>query len=306
MSMSTAESQDALFHEDSSPNTSHLHHVPLELSRASLRLRNPPSYVFVGIYRLCTDRNLYVQVWDKCRHATRRGLVVGAIWTAVTFDIQKKFIELFLSNSPRITGLSTDTVFGFKIPFNVHTYAAIVLVGTQITWMLRFFLSKNLRISRERAWTQTVASRGKGTDFWQPYVEEWENPPKVKSKKEMRLQRFLSSGLGLSAVRVLLLPFDLYPFLGVVIVAWLKALGTAEYLHKPYFQSKKMSQDQIAVFIEERKWDYRVFGFTATLLERIPIIGLMFSISNRVGAAMWAHDLEKIQHFVRLEQEKQK
>jgi hypothetical protein len=32
-----------------------------------------------------------------------------------------------------------------------------------------------------------------------------------------------------------------------------------------------------------------VFGFTAALPESLPIIGLAFTISNRVGAAMWAH-----------------
>ena len=31
------------------------------------------------------------------------------------------------------------------------------------------------------------------------------------------------------------------------------------------------------------------FGFAAALLESIPVIGLAFTISNRVGAAMWAH-----------------
>ena len=69
-----------------------------------------------------------------------------------------------------------------------------------------------------------------------------------------------------------------------------------------------MTPEQIAIFIEERKWDYRgtsspllatsflshlepitAFGFTAALVERLPIIGLVFSVSNRIGAAMWAH-----------------
>jgi hypothetical protein len=190
------------------------------------------------------------------------------------------------------------------MPFNVHTYAALLLLGSQVTWILRFFLSKDLRLSRERAWDQTVASRGKGSEFWQPYVEEWENPPKVKKSQKM-FRRFLSGPLGVNLVRVSLLPFHLYPVVGFLAVALLKALGTAQYLHKPYFQSKKMSQEQIDVFVEERKWGYRTFGFVAALLESVPIIGLVFSISNRIGAAMWAHDLEKVQHFVRLEQEKQ-
>lgn len=66
-----------------------------------------------------------------------------------------------------------------------------------------------------------------------------------------------------------------------------------------------MTPDQVAVFIEERKWDYRsmlslpdarrhadrftvAFGFTAAILEGLPVIGLVFTISNRIGAAMWA------------------
>jgi hypothetical protein len=34
-----------------------------------------------------------------------------------------------------------------------------------------------------------------------------------------------------------------------------------------------------------------VFGFAAALLEALPFIGLIFSISNQVGAAMWAHGM---------------
>lgn len=34
----------------------------------------------------------------------------------------------------------------------------------------------------------------------------------------------------------------------------------------------------------------------ASALESLPIIGLGFSVSNRIGAAMWAFDLEKRQH----------
>ena len=73
-----------------------------------------------------------------------------------------------------------------------------------------------------------------------------------------------------------------------------------------------MSKEQIAVFVAEHQWDYRcgflscclgqltlkfrpVFGFTAALLEMIPFVGLIFTVSNRVGAAMWAHGM-KMRH----------
>ncbi|KAL0956563.1 hypothetical protein HGRIS_002700 [Hohenbuehelia grisea] len=279
-----------------------LQNIPPTLTRATLRLQFPPSYVLVGVYRLFTDKLLYKPAWDKCRHGTRRGLIVGLVWAVMTFKIQRKFIELFLANSPRITGLSNDTVFGYKIPFSIHTYAALLLIGDQVTTILRFFLSRNMRIARERAWNQTVISRGKGPEFWQPYVEEWSNPPRVivDTKWQRFTKKYLGGWFGIFVVkRLLLLPFDFYPFVGIIISAWLKALGTAHVLHRQYFGSKKMTEHEIAVFMEERKWDYRLFGFTAALLEGLPIIGLVFTISNRVGAAMWAHDLEKRQHFIR-------
>ncbi|KAJ3970676.1 hypothetical protein EV361DRAFT_914949 [Lentinula raphanica] len=287
-SQSTLEQNSSILRESELPET---------LKRSSHRLQFPPSYALVGVYRLCTDPNLYVPVWQKCQHGTVRGAVVGLVWAFLTFGIQKKFIEVFLANSPKVTGLATDTVFGYPVPFNVHTYAAVLLVGQQITYILRFFLSRNIRIARDRAWNQTVASRGKGEDFWRAYVEEWDRPPKAVRSAAWYEKAF--SGWSLFMLkRALLLPFNFYPLIGILISAWFKGLGTARILHRRYFESKKMTPDEVAVFMEEHKWDYRTFGFTAALLEGLPIIGLVFTVSNRVGAAMWAFDLEKRQHFV--------
>lgn len=47
------------------------------------------------------------------------------------------------------------------------------------------------------------------------------------------------------------------PLLAPLAIASMRALGTAEYLHQPYFQRKKMGSDQMWLWIEERKWAYR-------------------------------------------------
>ncbi|KAF9031822.1 hypothetical protein BDZ89DRAFT_1101048 [Hymenopellis radicata] len=276
------EAQDSLFSDNSPKNT------PSELSRATLRLDFPPSYIVVGVYRLFTDKALYQPVWEKCRHGTQRGATIAVVWGFLTFKIQRKFIEFFMSNSPRVTGLSDDTILGYQVPFSLYTYAAFVFVATQATFILKFFLSRNMRVARDRAWDQT------------PYVEEWDNPPVVKKSWTERL---FGSWFAAFVVKrsklplILLTPFSFIPFFGIIISAWFKGLGTAHILHRRYFESKKMTPEQIDIFMEERKWDYRTFGFAAAILEGIPILGLVFTVSNRVGAAMWAHDLEKRQHF---------
>ncbi|KAG1725710.1 uncharacterized protein EDB91DRAFT_1167635 [Suillus paluster] len=270
--------------------------VPHELQRAMLRLNFP---------------SLYVPAWNKCRNGARRGLICGFAWMCTSYKIQRRIINTILTNPSSIFSvryitrftetadeLSHETLLGFKLPFSISTYVVILLVGSQVTAIISFFVARNIRIARQRAWDQTVASRGKGPDFWQPYVEEWDFPP-IVNERLGRLDRMFKMWFWRMIIKkVILLPLSLYPFVGTFIAAAFKGVSTAQDLHKPYFAAKKMTHHQEAVFIEERKWDYRMFGFVAALLEGLPIIGLVFTVSNRIGAAMWAHDLEKRQHYV--------
>jgi len=263
---------------------------------ASFRLDFSPSYILVGVYRLSTDPSLRVPVWQKCKHGFLRGLLVGFAWAFFTFGIQKSFILLFLSKSTRVIGLSDHAFFGYPVPFGLTTLAALLAVGEQMNIILNFFLRRNIAIAKQRVWDQTVASRGKGPSFWKPYVEEWDRPPVITKPG---WNTFLGGSAARFVIRrILLYPIQIYPFVGIFVSAYLKALGTGTYLHESYFKAKGMTELEIATFVEERKWHYRVFGFCAALLEGLPICGVFFSVSNRIGAAMWAHDLEKRQHIV--------
>jgi hypothetical protein len=130
--------------------------------------------------------------------------------------------------------------------------ATIVSLATQITAIMSFFLARNLRIARERAWDQTVASRGKGTEFWQPYVEEWTNPPQVDERwagmegvKGRAMTFALKKGIFCCSClnilitdrvipfEVLLFPVHAVPIFGLFISAWFKSYDTARYLHRP-------------------------------------------------------------------------
>jgi hypothetical protein len=109
----------------------------------------------------------------------------------VRFIIESSSLRQVITTgrSPRFTGLSNDRIFGYQVPLDIGTCKNIILsvisltnplqlpdatllfLGDQITGILYFFLSRNLRIARDRAWDQTLTSRGKGPDFWGSYVE---------------------------------------------------------------------------------------------------------------------------------------
>ena len=153
-------------------------------------------------------------------------------------------------------------MFGFQPPFTVTTCqflnslililfvsttsdtnvdAAILLVSSQITNIIEFFVSRNIRIARDRAWDQTVISRGKGPEFWQPYVEEWSHPPTVTTSK---WDSWLSGWFGRVIVRrAVSVPLSLYPFIGIAFDAYIKSVATAKYLHKPVCRPGSISRD---------------------------------------------------------------
>ena len=146
----------------------------------------------------------------------------------------------------------------FLTPNFIHpSVAALLAIGEQVNIILNFFLRRNLAIAKQRVWEQTVASRGKGPTFWKPYVEEWARPPVIAKPgwdawlsgsaarfviRRSKLEFFgQSPSVGRSCstkwsdplFAVLLYPVQIYPFIGVFVSAYLRALGTGTYLHKP-------------------------------------------------------------------------
>ncbi|RXK39241.1 hypothetical protein M231_03461 [Tremella mesenterica] len=291
-------------------------------------LQFPPLYTLVGIYRILTDPLVRTPVLDKIRHASIRGLIVGALYAAGTWRPMGWFVRRFLVGGQRFLGIGLgsrgkvgeavgESMGGvvhvgmgrLSVPVDLVLYTHMLVLLPQLSSILRFFIYKNLRIARSRAYALTVSSRGKPSEFWsQGYVEEWANPPKprpgdmVKGSRRSTEARWVSWILWWPTQIVirhyLLIPLSPnLPLLAPLFTSTLRALTTAEYLHTPYFDIKGMSAEERWRWVEERKWAYRSFGFAASVLESIPILGLFLSITNRIGAAMWAFDLEKRQHL---------
>lgn len=159
-------------------------------------------------------------------------------------------------------------------------------------------LKQQLARFRHTAYHDTVASRGKSSDWWTRYTEEWKQPPTPGTIQALGTGWLSVASYKLWRVvfrRAALLVFSSIPVFGVLAYSSFTALDYARRAHAPMFAAKHMSPKQVDVWIEERRTSYWLFGFAAQTLERVPFLGMLFSVSNRIGAAMWAHDLEKRQ-----------
>ncbi|WRT64340.1 uncharacterized protein IL334_001272 [Kwoniella shivajii] len=286
-------------------------------------LHLPPLYTLVGIYRLLTDPFIRGPVLDKIKHASIRGILVAGVYAVGSWNLMDWFIRKFLIgkgwNIFKSNKVMEESVGGvvniglgkFSFGINVVLYTHLFILLPQISSILRYFIYKNLKLARSRAYALTVSSRGKPHEFWsQGYIEEWSQPPSPASSGQVDStgRRIRSDTKWISWLlwwptqlvlrKYLFLPLSpSLPLLAPLVTSFLRSISTGEYLHQPYFETKGMNNDDIWRWVEERKWAYRAFGFAASLIESVPIIGLFFSISNRIGAAMWAFDLEKRQHL---------
>lgn len=265
--------------------------MPVEL------LPFPPLYCAVGAYRLCTDPNLYRPIWSRSRQSFQRALLLSIPLVLVSLPLTRLYVVYVLSRSP----LSPKNIHDAQLlGISPVQYTTWTMVLSQVTMLCEWLLKRELKRSRTEVYERTVQSRGKPVEFWQPYVEEWKVPPYERAQRGAERQSFykkLASPIfRMIVLRVLLTPLSFIPGLALCVLSSIRSLTLARQLHEPYFKAKRMTPPEIELWMVERQKEYRMFGFAAAIFERVPLIGLGFSISNRIGAAMYAHDLEKRQH----------
>ncbi|KAL0578419.1 hypothetical protein V5O48_003569 [Marasmius crinis-equi] len=104
------------------------------------------------------------------------------------------------------------------------------------------------------------------------------------------LDRFSRDGI----IRYLLsIPLNSIPVVGTLLFLLLNGRKSGPGYHSRYFQLKGFSNESRSNFIESKRGAYTAFGAASLALQLVPFVGTAFSITSTVGAALWAHELEK-------------
>ncbi|EGV64678.1 hypothetical protein CANTEDRAFT_120522 [Yamadazyma tenuis ATCC 10573] len=95
----------------------------------------------------------------------------------------------------------------------------------------------------------------------------------------------------------------LVPFVGAMLIAYIKAPRRGLQAQHRYFFLRGMSQQQIRVHYKTKKPEYIGFGLVANLLESIPLFNLLFIFTDTIGAALWVVKIESERKLNMLKEE---
>lgn len=155
----------------------------------------PPAYTVVGAYRLAHDPNLWQPMWQSVQPSLRKASIAAGIWALATWPFQRLIVETFMKGSAKVSGMRGlyEAFIGLAeeaedkrniIPLpSLTTFAAFMFVLGQCQTIIELFLGRKLRKFRAQAYSATVSSRGYSTEWWVPYVEEWQEPPYAEAKQ---------------------------------------------------------------------------------------------------------------------------
>ncbi|KAF9403088.1 hypothetical protein BGX21_007099 [Mortierella sp. AD011] len=123
-----------------------------------------------------------------------------------------------------------------------------------------------------------------------------------KETKRRKRDRVRSASLR-AGQRVLLwfmtLPLNFFPLAGQVAFCYINGKARVPDIHRRYFDVKGMTDKERKDWIKKREHHYIGFGFACQALELVPVLGIFFSFTNTIAAALWAIDLEQEQDALR-------
>ncbi|PIL24654.1 transporter [Ganoderma sinense ZZ0214-1] len=168
---------------------------------------------------------------------------------------------------------------------------AVVLVGAEAIILIAFFgRALFLEPALTHVFDATLDAQGQKQLLKEGKARAGSSAARdVGSHLVKPLQGFSQEGVLRHA---LTLPLNFIPMVGTPVFLLYNGQKTGPAWHSRYFALKGLSNAQRSAFVEKRRAEYTAFGMMTLLLNFVPLVGLVFSFTNTIGAAMWAAQLE--------------
>lgn len=94
-------------------------------------------------------------------------------------------------------------------------------------------------------------------------------------------------------IMILTYPLNLIPIVGTIVFIYLNSYYYGWSLHIRYFDRIGLTYDQGKHYVQQHRSSYLKFGIISLLFDLIPLLNFISPITNVIGSALWACDIEK-------------
>ncbi|KAI0940898.1 hypothetical protein AcV7_003149 [Taiwanofungus camphoratus] len=226
-----------------------------------------------------------------------RGVIFAITHPNVILSVRGALLKSLLSSALIFGVLSFFTylpqaAFLAALSGPLAPFLALLLVGAESIFLLSF-LARPLFLepALTHVFDATLLVRGQGqlVKDGKTRTKGGSTVASAESALVKPLQAFSKDGI----LRYLVtLPLNLVPVAGTTLFVLYNGYRGGPAWHARYFQLKGMSKNQRTVFVDRRRAQYAAFGTATLLFNFVPLVGLVFSFTNTIAAAMWAAQLE--------------
>jgi uncharacterized protein involved in cysteine biosynthesis len=250
--------------EHESPENPKLHDENTQMSLSQLTML--PLYAIVYFY---TRPEMWAFVC--CFFCLQIVILLFAIFLLFgTYVIQFQFVT-------NLMGVSSDDPFLFLL-FLIGVFLMICVEIVIVFVILFFALAKPIMMD----WLLEVVLRDHRVP-WNPSGRHCCT----------NIVRLLFFTVLLLVVMVVTLPLNFIPILGTVLWCIANGFFVAWDLIDVYFDLKKVTFSEASRFAFSHYLEFTCFGTMCLLVTLIPVIGIFFSVTDFIAAALWAVELEK-------------
>ncbi|KAK7685692.1 hypothetical protein QCA50_011036 [Cerrena zonata] len=232
-----------------------------------------------------------------------RGVLYTLLHPHVILSVSRTLFTSLLTSAIIFTVLAFFTYLPQAAFLSIFTgplgpILALLLVGAESVFLVTFFArALFLEPALSQVFDTTLVSRGQNS-----LVRDGKTKYASSTKKEgiegalvRPFQALSRDGL---MKYLLSLPLNFVPVIGTVAFLFINGQRGGPGWHTRYFQLKGWDSARRKRFIESRKAEYTAFGMATMLFTFIPLVGLVFSFTNTVGAALWAADIEARENLI--------
>ncbi|KAI4278814.1 MAG: hypothetical protein LQ337_000711 [Flavoplaca oasis] len=92
---------------------------------------------------------------------------------------------------------------------------------------------------------------------------------------------------------IVFLPLNFIPVAGTPLFLVMTGLRAGPLHHYRYLHLLGLTKKERDIYLNRRKLRYTWFGFTALILQLVPVLSMLFLLTTATGSALWASKLEE-------------